>query len=200
MTDPADPFEALRRRALTVDEIGASIDEILVLAKRQRFRVALAGGVAMQVHGSDRYTRDVDFLASRSPTGVKVVRPLGFGGVQMIAAADVPVDLIVRDDEWEPLYEAALRNAETVKGIPIRVITPEYMAALKLAAHRDKDMADLRFLLTEAESFDYDLARKIVARHLGLFGAGELDRYRRDCVLMKSYDDDIKNNPRGRRR
>jgi hypothetical protein len=184
-----------KTRFLSIDQIGSSIDLVTDLAARQDVRIALAGGAALQLYGSDRFTKDVDFVASALLDGLIVVAPLGFGGAQCMTNDGVPVDLIVRDDDYAGLYDAALLAAIRVEDVPVPVISADFMVALKLAAGRDKDLLDLKFLLLESTDVNYESARSIVRQHLGVFAANELDRYLADFQWTKERD-----NPSRRRR
>jgi len=182
---------------LSVEDIGRSIDEVLELARTQVIELALAGGAAMQIWGSDRFTKDVDFLANRVPDGLEEIQPIGFGGMQLRASNGVPVDIIVRNDELRTLYEYALSHAVDVEDVPVRVVSPNFLVAIKLAAHRDKDLLDLKYLLTECQDVDYPVARGIVLDLLGIFAAQELDRYREDFLV--SLEREERKNPSRRR-
>lgn len=56
-----------RKKFLDASQITGAITEAAALARKQHVRVALAGGCAMQIYGSDRLTADVDLIASGYP-------------------------------------------------------------------------------------------------------------------------------------
>lgn len=157
-----------------------SYDELLAAAERvgaradgraaMGDRIAVAGGLAMQVWGSPRLTADLDVVANDriGYTG----DPLVFGGVRT-REGDVPLDVIVRDDEWQDLYTEALGSAVMVDGITPPVVSPEYLVAMKMVAGRAKDEADVRFLVL-TDDFNLPFAEKIVRRHLGAYAVKEL--------------------------
>jgi hypothetical protein len=60
------------------------------------------------------------------------------------------------------------------EGLPLRVVTPEYLLALKMAAARDKDVFDVKYLLGSGV-VDLKVARGIVREFLGKYAARELD-------------------------
>ena len=91
----------------------------------------------------------------------------------MTAPRTVPIDVIVRSDEWEQLYEDALESAEQVDGISAPVVTPEYLVAMKMVAGRAKDEADVRYLVL-TDDFDRARAEGIVREHLGAYAVKEL--------------------------
>ena len=158
-------------------EIEETIIEVAELARRYDLEIALIGGVAMAVYGSDRLTKDVDFascdeyLPELSP-----LKQLSFGGVAATTPGGHPIDLVVRDDEYKDLYTAAVEHARD-ESLPVKVVTPEYLAALKLAAARDKDEIDLKYLVsTTPDGIDLVLARKIIRKYLGEYAAREFDQ------------------------
>jgi len=135
-------------------------------ADQHGIRVALVGGLAMQFYGSTRLTGDVNFVAeSAMPIG-EDVQTLSFGGKRYLVLDAVPVDLIVRRDEFKGLYEAALSEAEsTDEGF--WVVSPEYLAAMKYATGRAKDRIDLLWLLIQRGLVDTVKSENIIRRHLG---------------------------------
>lgn len=149
--------------------------EVARIAKRQHVRVAMIGGMAMHMFGSPRLTGDVDVVADGPPPrSMPVERQLTFGGVAVRTSGGVPVDWVLRDDDFAPLYDAALNKAPRVPGFPLRVVEPEYIAAMKMAAGRGKDILDLEFLIAD-EAIDVVATRKIVKRFLGPYAAKEFD-------------------------
>lgn len=162
------------RRFLGPEEMEEAVEALTDKAKRQGVEAAVIGGYAMQYYGSTRMTTDVDFMADRRLRGFSPQGKLSFGGVQIIAPNQVPVDWVVRDDGYARLYEQALQRAGSV-GRRFRIVGPEYLAAMKLAAARPKDEEDLRTLL-ELGILDMDKVRKIIERTLGQFAREEFDR------------------------
>jgi hypothetical protein len=150
---------------------------------------ALIGGAAMQAYGLERYTKDVDF-AVREAQGARALaawpgesRPLRIGGVSL-RTEESAIDLVDRRVELRRLFEEAI-DAAAKEGFVVRaededvpVVPLEYLVALKLAAPRPMDEADLAYLLEQA-SLDYRKARDIVHRHLGILGTRFLDRLAR---------------------
>lgn len=162
------------QRFLGPDEIKDAIRASLAIATPQNIRLALIGGVAMQVYGSDRLTRDADFVASDVPVTGGKEKPLSFGGIKT-EIAGIPVDFIVRDDDYKDLYDEALNTAIKSNDEPkVLVIRPEYLAATKLAARRDKDELDVKKLIA-LNVLDLDKTRDIIKRHLGKFAMDEFD-------------------------
>jgi hypothetical protein len=124
--------------------------QVIGKAEAEGKRAAVAGGLAMQIFGFTRATKDVDVVASDYLALVSK-RQLEFGGrIYSVRVGDkeIEVDWIVRTDDKKLVYEAALDNAEmTEYGFPI--ITPEWMVILKYLAGRGKDHIDLMWLLQQ---------------------------------------------------
>ncbi len=149
---------------------------IAAIAERQRIPVLLIGGYAMQLYGSDRLTADVDFAASSMLRGLPAGEALSFGGKQTVAPNAVPLDLVIRDDDFAPLYDAAIRKPRRDRSLPgVPIVRAEYLAAMKMVAGRPKDEADLDSLVLSG-NLDIPAARKVIARFLGPYAAQEFDR------------------------
>lgn len=164
-----------RKKFVAPELLEEAVDQIDELARQAKVRIALIGGYAMQLYGSDRLTGDVDFIADGPLRSLPPGPPLSFGGEQTQAPNDVPVDWILRVDELAPLYEAALDAARALPGGRVRVATPEYLAIMKMAARRSRDTLDLQFLIA-SRAIDVVKTRAIAKRHLGLYAGHEFDR------------------------
>jgi len=158
------------KRLPSYDELLAAAEKVFRNADDEAEKVAIAGGLAMQVWGSPRLTGDLDVIAD-SRLGYEG-EPLTFGGVRTSVGA-VQLDVIVRADEWKDLYLDALKGAEQVEGISAPVVTPEYLVAMKMVAGRAKDEADVRYLVL-TDDFDRARAEGIVREHLGAYAVKEL--------------------------
>lgn len=155
------------------------------LAAQEEIEWALAGGLAMHLYGSPRLTKDVDIIASKNLSLTPQHR-LGFGGSSytlQIGRYNVQIDWIVRSDNYQKYYRAALGDAiELSNGL--RLVTPEWLVILKLTAGRQKDLDDIVFLLRQPQTVDRPIVKqKVVAT------AGEdawfamLPNFRRLCDL-----------------
>lgn len=143
----------------------------------------------MAMYGSPRLTHDVDFIADTTAgivgAPLRRVGGLIFGGAAC-KLGKIPVDIIVRSDGYAALYDAALDNAGLVGGV--RVVTAPYLAAMKMAAHRDKDTVDLMWLLRHGIP-DLVATRCIVCEYLGgQFAAEEFDLAVQEARLRRSMD------------
>lgn len=163
----------VRRKMLDPTEILRAAGRVAVAAEKQRVRAALVGGMAMQCYGSPRLTGDLDIVLADTIDGFRG-KELTFGGTRT-KIGKVPTDLIVRSDKWAPLYEAAVASSVSVEDLPIRIVLPGYLAAMKMVAGRDKDSLDLEYLVLENKS-RVDEMRRVVVKHMGEFAADEFDR------------------------
>lgn len=181
-----------KTKFLSGKEIEEAVSEVARISDEQHISIVLAGGAAMQVYGSDRLTKDVDFIASEIPSLEKdrEYKLLSFGGIGTTLGDGIPVDYIVRNDDFSELYEEAEAKGIDVD-LPIRAVSPEYMAALKLAAGRTKDEEDLRFLIA-ADFFDRKLAREIIKRLLGAYAAESFDSFVYEVDWRRSQEKEKK--------
>lgn len=163
-----------RMEALSQQEIREAIEEISGMAKAAQVTIALIGGCALQLYGSTRFTADIDFAADNLLDDLPRGTALSFGGEQTQASNGVTVDLIIRDDRWAPLYEAAIETAKRVPGTKAPVARPEYLLAMKMQARRPKDEADIDFLLRSGV-VNMKRAKKIVEEYLGGYAEEELE-------------------------
>jgi hypothetical protein len=160
---------AFKKRLPSTDELLDIATRVDAKATRLGTRPALTGGLALQLYGSSRLTKDVDFLADDfvdlRPTW-KPDRKITFGGEVLVGKEGIDVDWIVRNDEYAALYLAALNSArESEDGI--LVVTPEYLAVMKFAASRPKDYEDLMYLLGQPNLVGIKKATNLVYRFLG---------------------------------
>lgn len=170
-----DPAEA----TLAIEQIGA-------IAESEGARVLLIGGMAGQLYGTGRLTADVDFASDKILDALPAKRRLSFGGVKTTAPNGVPVDWIVRSDDFSGLYEDAVENGgRQSDDLPMRVVTAEYLVAMKLVAGRPKDTQDIVAMLRRG-TVDTAKARAVIKRHLGAFAAREFDSVVDEVAWRKS--------------
>ena len=162
-----------KRPLLDPETLALGARELALLAKQAHVSVALIGGYALQFFGSPRLTGDLDVVvAAQVPAGLPHLGDLSFGGWQTVTPGGVPTDVIVRQDEYQSLYQEALEAAVSDPVLPLPVVPIEYLAAMKLATRRTKDAADLEWIIAES-IVDIVRARAIVFKHLGPFAARE---------------------------
>jgi hypothetical protein len=186
------PIQLDFKPTLATEEALAAARVVIAELEREQIAWALAGGVAMHLYGFARATQDVDMLAARLPQ-LKPKQPLSFGGQSYAVQAgekEVLVDVIVRDDFFRNLYEAALRDAyEGENGW--RVLTPEWLAILKFQSGRSKDQIDLLWLLSRPTLVDRELLHAHLTEIMGEAGAefalrGLQDFYQRADAMRAS--------------
>ncbi|MSP72533.1 MAG: hypothetical protein EXR76_10200 [Myxococcales bacterium] len=120
-----------KKRLLAPEVLEAATEEVLARAHTQGVRAALAGGFALQQWGSPRLTGDVELVVEQELEGLKEVGRLSFGGQKLETTEGVPVDANLRDDEYAALYEEALNVAPVDLETGWRIISPEYLLAMK---------------------------------------------------------------------
>lgn len=170
------------------------------LAAQEEIEWALAGGLAMHLYGSQRLTKDVDIIAS-DHLSLTPKHRLSFGGgsyTLQIGKYEIPIDWIVRSDGYQKYYRAALKDAIRLPN-GLRVVTPEWLAILKIIAGRQKDFDDVVFLLKQQK-----LVNRPTVKQKMVETAGEdawlimMPNFRRLCDLAdgkttepgKYYDQD----------
>lgn len=163
-----------RAKFLSPELLDEAIAEVVQAARAMRAHVALVGGCAMQLYGSDRLTGDVDFISDSLLSALPRGKALSFGGEQTRASNGVEVDLILRDDRWADLYDAALGTARRIPGSRALVVRPEYLLAMKISAGRDKDLLDADFLLGSGE-INPKKTLRVAEEFLGSLGAQDVE-------------------------
>jgi hypothetical protein len=123
---------------------------------------ALCGGVALAIHGAPRATQDIDLLLPPDDVGRlrEVIFPLGFTleSFPMDFASGLTIQRFTKLVEGQPLMLDVLfasgpvhtvwvnRQIAEFEGGTIRVVSREGLIALKLAAGRPQDLADVKRL------------------------------------------------------
>lgn len=174
-------------RFLDPKQITAALDYLLGRSKAQNdnFTFALIGGVAMQVYGSDRFTTDVDVIADGDEIQLPVVRPIKFGG-HRFKFHDIPIDVIVRSDEYADLYRDALTGAlELSTGV--LVVSADHLAAIKFAAGRAKDREDVHWLLAN-NKLDIAHTKNLIYRFMGRFGVDEFEKFLDEADVRRARE------------
>lgn len=144
--------ENLKRPPMLDTETGLqTARKVFEIADNNNIESALVGGVAMYLYGSDRLTKDIDFIANqRLP--LETVRFLSFGGERYavkIGEKTIDVDWIVRRDNYKDFYRQALADAVILSN-GIRIVSAEWLTILKYIAGRGKDDLDAIWLLQQS--------------------------------------------------
>jgi predicted nucleotidyltransferase len=184
-----------RAQYLSPEQIEEAVKEVSRLARQQGIHLALIGGYALQLYGSRRLTADVDFCADGIVSGLKAGPRLSFGGQQVIASNGVVVDLIMRSDDYEALYEDALQRSRPMTGVKAPVASLEHLLAMKLQAGRGKDLADLEYIISQ-DFLNVTKARKLVRDFVGgAYAVRDLDSLLLEAEVMNAQ---LKRNRRRR--
>lgn len=162
-----------RKKNVSPEKLDAAALEVSNQLRKDGIASALVGGLALQAYGSSRHTGDVDLIVSRTPA----YRPVGrltFGGIIVKASNGIVVDLIDRRDGYRRLYVQALKHSETTP-FGVRIVTPPYLMAMKLAAGRSHDEDDLKRLVV-LRPRDVPKAATLIERLLGYFARDEFEQ------------------------
>lgn len=176
-----------KKKFLSPEVLAEGAYDIAVIAKRQGERVALVGGYALQLYNSPRLTGDLDVLSEHPLNELpeKKDSALTFGGYQTVTPSKVPVDIIIRADDYAPLYETALSFAGRMRGVPLLVVQLEYILAMKYAIDRPRDHADVEFIIAYTK-VNIEKATTIIRKFLGIYAAHEFQAHVKVTMWKKS--------------
>jgi hypothetical protein len=190
---------ALRRNTAT-DKQSVSTEDGLTaaravaqLAEESGIDCAIAGGLAMHLYGFTRATQDVDMIADEL-LELKAARRLSFGGETyrvQVGRRQIAVDWIVRDDEKQDVYEAALADAVPLE-TKLKVISPEWLVILKQLAGRGKDHLDLLWLLRERGLVDRSRVARLIRKIMGKYAywaLQDLESVYLEADLLRARDE-----------
>lgn len=155
---------------IDTDSASQAVEIIAELAEANGVNWALVGGLAMNLYGSDRLTKDIDVIADKLlplPQS-QIVGKLKQGGERFNAETAkkiVSVDWIIRSDVFKTMFGQALKSAVEIDGVP--VLTPEWLVILKFIAGRFKDQEDAVFLLSRNGLVDRKAIKKNVVENAG---------------------------------
>jgi hypothetical protein len=139
----------------------AELEGLLAALESARAPYALAGGLALAVHGVVRATIDIDLLVPEAELDrvTEVARDAGFGlPTELSFASGLRIRRLVKIRDEDTLVldllrvdanrAAAFDSRERTRlgTLEISVVSRDGLKALKLAAGRDQDLADLRRL------------------------------------------------------
>ena len=152
------------------DDALQAIDIVRKMAVENDIDWAVCGGIAMAIYGSPRLTKDVGIIASkRLPLAQeRIIGHLKQGGEHFIVETEtreVPIDWILRNDDFKAFYHEALKDAVMIDEIPI--LTPEWLVILKFIAGRFKDQEDAVYLLREKDLVNREKIRELITKVFG---------------------------------
>lgn len=124
----------------------------------------------MNLYGNDRLTKDVNVIADNLLPVAKnqIAGWLKQGGERYNTKTEekiVIVNWIIRNDEFKPFLNAALKEAVNIYGFPI--LTPKWLVILKFIAGRFKDQEDAVFLLSRNNLINRSLIKEHIIKHGG---------------------------------
>lgn len=175
---------------LSRDQIDQTLEKLDSIAEAHNIRIVIAGGLAMHHYGSPRMTADIDVISDSHQNATLILENndieelLTFGGVSA-SLEGTRVDVIVRNDKYQRLYQEAFNLAERLPGTHLYILTPEHLAVIKLAAGRRKDENDLEYLIC-AKKIDVEKASSIVEEHLGPYAVDSFNQIVDICEIMGS--------------
>ncbi len=155
---------------IDTDSASQTVEIISRLAEENGVNWALVGGLAMNLYGSDRLTKDIDVIADKLlpiPQS-QIVGKLKQGGERFNTETDknvVSVDWIIRNDVFKSMFNEALKAAVKINDVP--VLTPEWLVILKFIAGRFKDQEDAVFLLSRNGLVDRKLIKEYIIKTAG---------------------------------
>lgn len=143
----------------------SSLEAFLVVAqtmnrlKTQRaiLGYAVFGAMAVMRYTEPFFTQDLDVLVVVKPQPLILLTPtyaefqrMGYQWEgEHLVVEGFPVQLMVADElEAEAVFKA---RTTSVRGVRVRVLTPEYLIALLTRAGRPKDMPKLALLLSQTK-------------------------------------------------
>jgi len=162
-----------RKKYIPTDVLEREAAQVTNIARSKGVNVAVVGGLAMQVYGSSRLTGDLDMIAD-APINLPIMRELSFGGYETVSPGGIELDWIIRNDFYQLLYLEALKESEEIMNGAYRVVPLHYLAAMKMAAKRLKDKADLDEMFSFPE-FDEQKTREIINKFLGPYALEDFE-------------------------
>lgn len=147
---------------------GENIDQFIDLANKYKVKMLLVGGGAVNFHGYQRHSADVDFWIETSAKNfenlILVLNDLGYEitdfpdqvkkQLQNISIKFSPIDLnleLITKFTSSKTFEEAYKNSELVevnknKILKWRVLSYDDLISSKLKAQRPKDLLDIQQL------------------------------------------------------
>jgi predicted nucleotidyltransferase len=141
-------------------QLSKDLREFVELLNSRKIKYLLVGGHAVAFHGHPRYTGDVDFLIDTSPENAalmaEVIREFGFATLDLTEADFRAPEMVIQlgrppnridiltsiaavsfEEAWKTRVETRL------DGLPVWVISKDFLVQNKLAAARPQDLADV---------------------------------------------------------
>ena len=160
---------------IDTESASQAVEIISSLAEENGVNWALVGGLAMNLYGSNRLTKDINVIADK-PLPIeqsRIVGKLKQGGERFNAETDktvVSVDWIIRNDVFKSMFNEALKSAVRINDV--QILTPEWLVILKFIAARFKDQEDAVFLLSRNGLVDRKLIKEHIIKSAGAIAWG----------------------------
>lgn len=171
---------------LNSSQIETALVEVSKMADDERCSIALIGGAALQLYGSDRLTRDVDFVADRPFTGLSNVTDMDIGGYQGNTPSGIPVGVLI-GGKYAELRLACLGTAVYESDLKVNVVRLSYLMALKMVAGRAKDEGDILTML-RIGAVDIDETSNVLKEYLGQYAADDFSSVVEETEWKKARD------------
>lgn len=171
------------------------IEELHRIFLKRRMKLAFMGGIAVSVYGTPRATYDIDAVALVEELKIEPLlsalrrkgfycdekRPIktiqGKPFITLIySKSKVYVDLFLARDEFQLQVFSRARKIR-LNRMKVNIVSPEDLILIKLQSGRERDLDDVRIILSEnASKLDLDYLKKW-AKRLGvnLFLKDELE-------------------------
>jgi hypothetical protein len=136
--------------------------------------VTIGGSVAIILHAEPIHTDDLDFFVHLPRAGPIIDLGPIYAAASAAGATTEGEYLRFGNAKFQfivagtPLEDEAIAHAESMEvwNVPTRVISPEYIIALKLAAFRSKDRVHILHLLRTANrAVDIEALERLLERH-----------------------------------
>lgn len=143
--------------------LGKDVRDLLVLLDQHGVRYLIVGGFAVAVHGTPRYTKDLDIWVDCSPDNAArlatVMDEFGFGSLGLTTTDFSTPDLVIqlgyepnRIDlltgltgvKFDDAYPKRVKG--TIDGLELPIIDRESLIANKRAFGRSQDLTDVKDL------------------------------------------------------
>jgi hypothetical protein len=159
-----------------LDEVHKAMRKLCATLEADRIPYAIAGAMAMNAHGYQRVTTDVDVLLTREGLAAFKARHLGRGWVERFPGSkgmrdtefNVKIDVLLTGDfpgDGKPKPISFPAPDVAVRGPDIMILPVERLVELKLASgmtnpDRMKDLADVQELI-RAANLPAELAQEL---------------------------------------
>ena len=141
------------RPTITLGSLTSALSEVVTRLASTEITFALAGGLATKYWVDIRETLDVDLVVhTEDIEQVKLLFPGGRDLPLMYTVRFEGTDIDFLKGDIFAWADAALQKATegTELGVKLKIITPEYLILFKLQAARDRDISDIKGLLSVA--------------------------------------------------